>query len=357
MPAALTSIIGLAAPVHGFHFEDELSASPEALRRVYRLFPDVTLEAVQSLLRNSSKQFRIAAANSVLEILDIDPGFGLKVMDGLIASLALPDDVYGLYGSARGWAAMALARIMRDHPREVDERIQREIGVADEERIESLFDVYERVFRSGEGADQERTPEFTPTHELAYGRMVEVVALRMKGQRLSKAIWFLRGPAKRYPGLLERYADTLLGASALIASELDAPSSPLLDLEVPPDTLRALEQHSRRQSLFFALNAAMETVAAAALHNPKRVALSVVQTYDSLDDRHKRFKAALVRCLRAVAADPRGLTLALPPLYDAMTSRSVLVRGEAASAYGQVAQELAGGSASVIARGVYSPAG
>ena len=337
--AALTFVIGLAMPVHGFDYEDELPASPEALRRVYCLFPDTMLYGVQNLLRNPAKHLRIAVANAVLEVLEIDSSFGLKVMDGLIASLTLPDDLYGRYGSARGWAAKALARIMRDHPRDVDERIQREINLADEEKIESLFDVYERVFRWGEGDDQNRTPEITGAHELAYGRMVEVVALRTRGRRLSKAIWFLRGPAKRYPDLLERYAESLLGASALIASELDAPTSPLLDIGGPPNLLRAMEMQSERQSLFFALGAAMEAVAAGALHNPKGVAVSIVRTYDSLDDRHERFKAALVRCLGAVAADPRGLAYALPPIYDAMTSQSILVRGEAASAYARIAQE------------------
>src|SRR2546425_1146658 len=100
-----------------------------------------------------------------------------------------------------------------------------------------------------------------------------------------------------------------------------------------------METRSKRQSLFDALNAAMEAVAAAALSKPRTVGVSVVRTYDSLDDRHEHFKVALVRYLGAIAAALGGLTLALPPLYDVMTSQSVAVRGAAASAYGQVAKE------------------
>jgi hypothetical protein len=337
VPAALPSVIGLALPGHGFGPEDELHGSPEPIRSVHRLFPDLTLDVIKTLLRNSSKAIRITATNSVLTILEIDPTFGLAVIDGLIASFDLPDNIYGENGSARGWAAKTLARIMLDYPQDIDTQIQQAMGSSDKDKVEALFDVYEWVFRSTGRAGE--TADLTPAHELAYERMMEIVVRRVTDKRLDTATQFLRETAKRYPDLLERHADSLLGAAALIASELDAPSSPLLDLEVPPSALRELENQSKRLSLTYALNAAMEAVAAAAVRNPRVIAVSVVRTYEALDDRHERFKAALVHCLGSFAADPSGLKVALPPLYDAMTSQSVVVRGAAASAYGQVAQE------------------
>ena len=38
-------------------------------------------------------------------ILELDPNFGPTVVDKLVSSLILPDDIYGEYGSAHGWVA------------------------------------------------------------------------------------------------------------------------------------------------------------------------------------------------------------------------------------------------------------
>jgi hypothetical protein len=76
-------------------------------------------------------------------ILQVDPSFGLKVIDDLIESLALPDDHYGEAGAAEGKVASTLADIMVYYSGQVDARIQ-----AEDDLRSALFEVYERMLRT-----------------------------------------------------------------------------------------------------------------------------------------------------------------------------------------------------------------
>jgi hypothetical protein len=58
--------------------------------------------------------------------------------------------------------------------------------------------------------------------------------------------------------LLAKHAETLLGAAALIASDLDHPYSPLLDPR--PSTVKTLEAQTRQMHLDTALQAAAQAV-------------------------------------------------------------------------------------------------
>jgi hypothetical protein len=293
------------------------------------------LEGVQRLLRSNSKHVRIPACNAALIILEMDRGFGCQIVDQLIASLTLDDDGYGENGSANGWVDKVLARIMVDHPQEIDNRIQHALKTADEEVQSALFGAYERVLRPDRWDDDGviARVDATAAQRIAFGRFIEALTLPVTRPILTKAIWFLRTSATRFPQLLEEHAETLLGAAALISAELDVKDSPISNLEIKPDPLRALQQFSRRTGLNHALNDVVAALGSVAARKPQSVGRSVLQTLEALDDRHDRLKAALLKCIAAMAVDTAALPRLLPAFYDAMTSQSTLDRGAAARAY------------------------
>jgi hypothetical protein len=222
---ALPALINVATPVPGSLPLPGRPGKPEPLLAAYRLFPDLVGTAVRYQLGAPYKYQRIKASEATSVIAQIDPAFGLTVADALVGSLELPDDHYGEEGSAERSVTCALAQIMLDHPDEVDALIQRKCGIGSERLHTQLFQVYEQILRS------RHLPEghsgTMAAQELAYRRFIELLLKFPDDELSTKVIWFLRNEAKRFPNLLEQHAETLLGAAALVASELDAPNSPL----------------------------------------------------------------------------------------------------------------------------------
>lgn len=333
--AALPAVISLALPVRGFLPDRGSPGDPRPLETVYRLFPELVKAAVGEHLRDPRKHVRIMACTSIEVIIQFDPKFGLAVAEQLIRSLELPDDGYGEEGSAASWVQDALGRMLLEYPDETDAVIQRETNKADEDVRAALFQIYDRILRSV----RRHNKQLKRGHEMAFARMVEVLAQRPDNERLLTLIWFLRDAGKSLPTLVEAQFDELLGAAALLASDLDTPSSPLLDLDVRPNPLKALETATRRQLLGSALDATMGAIGAVAARKPSSLGPSLVQTFEALDDRAGNFKAALVKCLGYVATNAEGVPVSLPVLYQAMTSRLQLVRAAAADAYAKAAEQ------------------
>jgi hypothetical protein len=334
IPAALPGLIHLALPISGLL---DMAGSPgesKPLVAVYQLFPDLVKAAICDQLRVPLKGVRIAACNAISAVSQVNPRFGLTVADELIRSLELPDDPYGEKGSAEGWVRSTLAGTMLQFPDEIDALIERESNVASDEVRGALLQVYDEVLRSARHAKEAPGR----AHELAFERLVAALAQRPKGERLTTLIWFLRHQAGRFLDILERNAERLLGAAALIAADLDKPSSPLLDLDLTPDPLKRLETESQRQCLYQALGATAQALGLAAAGNPESIGRLVVQTFGTLDETHAHLKAALVKCVGRMGTTAKAISLALPVLYQAMTSRLALVRAAAAEAYAGLAR-------------------
>ena len=339
VPDALPAIIGLATPVHGMFPGSGSSGDPAPLIAAFRLFPDSVLTAIHDHLQSPVKHFRIQACHAISLILQVDPSFGSKVIDDLIGSLALPDDPYGEDGAAERKVARSLADIMVHYPEEVDARIQAEMKVGSEEAQSALFDVYERMLHTKfESETQAPSPRAV---EISFQRFVDVLSNRNDNDLLLKAIWFLRNQALRFPELFEKHAETLLGAAALIAGDLEAPESPLLDLSLTPDPLKSLEKQGRRQMLNTALDAILKPIGVMAGRRPESLGSLLLTTFEALGDGHDYFKAGLAQSLGHMGASPTASKLVLPALYQAMTSQSVMVRAAGAEAYGHIAQDNA----------------
>jgi hypothetical protein len=339
VPDALPAILALATPVHGIFPDSGSAGDPAPLIAAFRLFPELVLAAVQEHLLSPVKHIRIRACHAISLLLQLDGSLGLKVIDNLIASLALPDDPYGEDGAAERSVARTLADIMADHPEEVDARIQAKMKGGSQEARSALFEVYERMLRTrSEPEPHAPTPRAV---EISFQRFVDVLSNRDDNDLLLKAIWFLRNKALRFPELFEEHAETLLGAAALIGSDLEAPESPLLVQTPTPDPLKSLETHGRRQILHTALDAIVEPIGIVAGRKPDSLGRSLLTTFELLGDGHDYFKAGLVRSIGHMGASPAASKLVLPALYQAITNQSVRVRAAGAEAYGHIAQDNA----------------
>ncbi len=334
---ALPAIIALAAPVRTMFPGSGSAGDPRPLLAAFRHFPELVLTAVREQLQSPVKHFRIDACHAIALILQDQPSFGLKVIDDLIQSLALPDDHYGEDGSAEGNVASTLADIMVHYPQQVDERIQSEMKASSEDLRSTLFEVYERMSRT----EFELDPSSPAPRalEICFQRFVEVLSNRDENELLLKAIWFLRHEALGFPELFEKHAETLLGAAALIAGDLEAPESPLLDLSLTPDPLKSIEKQGRRQMLNTALDAVLQPIGLKAGTKPESLGSLLLTTFEAIGDAHDYFKAGLVQSLGHMGTSPPASKLVLPPIYQAMTSQSVRVRAAAAEAYGHIAEQ------------------
>jgi hypothetical protein len=206
----------------------------------------------------------------------------------MIASLRLPDDHYD-EGSAGDAVARTLAQAMKSSPEEIDDIIQRStVSLSSDER-RVIFRVYTELLWRRWNA----TPiSITAAEKLALDRIVQIFTQRPSDERLGDAAAFLRSHAADYPDLLEIHVSTLLGAAALISTDLEHPYSFLLDPR--PDGLKILESQTREISLNSALEVVTEVIGVAAARKPHMIGKEVVQTLAGLGDTHDRLKAALV---------------------------------------------------------------
>jgi hypothetical protein len=330
--AAMPSLIYLASPVPSGMGMAGRPGDDEPLLASYRLFPAIAKATIAAMLHSPHKDDRIHACHAVVALTGEDHGLVPAVASSLIASLQLPDDHYGQEGSAGQAVARTFAEAMLFLPDEIDSILQGAMTAVSGPAREELFQTYEKVLRSQE-AGPERPP--TDADNVAFQRIVEVLAQRPRDGRFNLAGSFAREEMPSHPSLVDANAEVLLGAAALIAGDLENPYSSLLDPR--PDALKAIEEETHRLELATALNALADVIGSAAGRNPKTVGQQLVQTLDRLEDGHGRLRAALVVSLGILARSRDGLAIALPELYTAMMDSAVGVRAAGASAYSKLA--------------------
>jgi hypothetical protein len=337
VPAALPSLIALASPARGpFLVGRESTADSRPLITVLRLFPHLVLAALRNRLRSSDKHSRIQACDAISSIVEIDSSFGLKLVDDLVRSMHLPDDRYD-EGPAERAAAHTIAEIMLSYPHEVDSRIQLEAQTASTEVRAALLDIYEQILRADCNTETDRKADLAC--EISYQRFVDLLLSVPANDLLTKVNWFLQNEAGRFPLLLERHAETLVGAAALIAAELELPRSPIVNLSLKPDPVNAIEAQNRLEALYSILRAILQPVGILASRKPETVGKLLLASFDGVGDQHEYFKAGLVSAIGYMASMPAGSALALPDLYRAMTNQLTRVRAAAAKAYSQLAKK------------------
>jgi len=330
---ALPAIIHLCSPLSGI-VGPSLPGDASALIAAYRLFPGEVHAVIRTLLESSDKCTRIAACNGIIGLVHIDATFGVRVCEDLLGALGRTDDYYGPEGSAEGAVVRALAEAMKNRPIEIDRAIQLALAAASDSERGTIFRPYVKILQPER---EKQSQSFSEAIELSFRRVVETLTQRPFDKRFEEAAHFLLNHGEDYPLLLDKHAETLLGAGALIAGDLENPYSPLLDPR--PTPLKELEEHTRHILLRTALRGIVQSLGQAAARHPHTVGTQVLQMLERLGDSHDRLRAALVESIGLIGRSHDGLSLCLPALYRAMMDSSPRTRAAAATAYAEVAEK------------------
>lgn len=329
----ITGLACLASPIGPMGFGERIPGNPQPLLVVYHSFPDIVTDGIHQLLKTAESHFRVNAFHSIEAIIKEDPDFARKVAEAVIASIGLPDE-FSDEVRIESAISRTLAMMLNASPNEIDPLIHANIACAGEDTKVILFDSYTWLLRQSHFGKTEYPDEYAD--ELAFKRVVEVLAERPHDKRFQHAALFVRDSSNYHPALVESHVNILIGAAALIASDLEVPYSILTDPD--PHPLKAIEAQTRATELNIALNAIVASVGDVASRQLQSVGGEVMQIFGDLDETHERLKASIVKILGTIGKSHDGLTLVLPSLYSAMMDRSQLIRAAAASAYGDLAQ-------------------
>ena len=337
IPDALGALLYLAGPTENhFHFMGtESDPEPAGLLAVYRVAPDLVMDAIKASLSDSRKMPRIRAANAIMHLRDIDPQCGLSLVPLLVASTELPDDKYSI-GSAESWVQDLLANMLEHNFAEVDGPVTAAFQRLDSEKSEAGLDqVYLRLFRERRH-HEERGRRSSPTHEIIFGRLMNFLSTKCAEQGSTHLLEFLRHDAIHYLDLVESHTDGLLGALAILNAERAGAVASFLQLELPPNPLAALEASQRKQHLYWLVSATSELLGEAAAQRPGIIGESLLSMLEKVDEEHDNLRASLVEAIGLMAKNRSALPRVLPSLYSALTGRSQLVRAAGIRAYGDV---------------------
>jgi hypothetical protein len=335
IPRALPTLIYLAGPEEHHFLREQRTSEPAALRAVWRIKPDLVLEAFKSGLTNPQKIVRIRVVNGISLLREIDPTCGVSLVALLVASTELPDDGYSI-GSAEAWVQDLLADMLEMNFDEVDAPLSEAFRRLDSERSDAGLDqVYLRMFRAFR--HRERQERHTSSaHEIVFARLVGILSTKSAEQGSTNLLEFLRNDAIHYVDLVDRHVDGLVGSLAILNEERTSEVATFLKIDLPPNPLAALEASQRKQHLYWLVSAVAKLLGEAAEQRPGTIGKALVETLQELNDSHDDLRASLIEAIGLMGRNRTALPTVLPLLYGALTGRSQLVRAAAIRAYGDV---------------------
>jgi len=168
------------------------------------------------------RQTRVNASTAIRSLVDALPDLALAMVDPLITSLELDDDMYDI--PADGAACNTLTAIYIRHPDAVQEKIATALPMLSSEAKEVLFDVYRRVADEAEGFDRRRDTESARLAIACLPLIVPVLISTVSGLSSSlevraAAAETLESIAKCHQSLIVSQLDSLLGILATVTHE------------------------------------------------------------------------------------------------------------------------------------------
>jgi hypothetical protein len=332
MRPCLNGIMHLAAPVPPMVFSSS-GSSPDTrpLLSVFQSHRALVIEHVVRGLRGGSPWHRRNRAHAAETLIPTDPSLVSEFVPDLIRSALLEDDQNS---HPRAAAEMAICAALDAAPEVVDRVVRSTESRSDAQTRALLFGVFERYLRFSERATGQGGLEVSVRH------LVEAFSAPEETDRLGEAARCIERVSWRHTDLLGAHAEQLLGAAALIAERLDfEPASDAALIETMAPLEKTFEDMNRHQAWAHALREIVSALSRMMPRLPKEVGAPLLETFESLEDRHDRLKAALVRGMGDTGAQRDGLRIAMPGLYVGLMHQSTLVRAAAAEAYGKVSRK------------------
>jgi hypothetical protein len=301
----------------------------------------LVVDVLKRRLKATRKDVRFNAAHIVEALLDDFPGLAQCLVDPLIDSLELDDDIANGV-SADGAACRVLAAIYVRHPDSTQERLDGGYRRLSEEGKEIILQTYRCIalaVRASSSLGQESVPAFEACISRIIGPLLGVVSgsahpidARVAASEVLKLI------ARHNSQALKEYFDGLLGALANLVQE-----SVLLDQKSVTGTLEGLEKRGSQATYSKAISHVLDAINAVAVRNPQLALGRLKEIFANLDSSQPylaSYKAELIAVYGQLGRDPKILPEVIPELYKPFVDfGSALVRGAAVQAVGKILEK------------------
>ena len=235
-----------------------------------------------------------------------------------------------LDGAARDLETAVVELFWRD-PKTVDDLLQQFLAGASDDGETRIFKTYHRILRDRWFGD---SCPFNDAEEIAFRRLLRAAPKVTNWDALNEITQAFYEKPKRLVGLAQTFKDELLG-TAIMMDELlltfDAQPEPTIFLEV-------LERRNRRHSLQRLRNTFVAWAAAGVAATGDFSAYT--KALDNVPESRSGFAACMIENAAALVKDVAGLNAILPVLYAGLMGASVMGRGAAATAFGELPANL-----------------
>ncbi len=295
---------------------------------------DLLNYALREQLKSDSKHIRFNAANVIQALIDDLPELARQMIDPLIDSLELEDDIYNGI-SADGAACRTLAAIYIRHPDHTQEKLNEGYRRLSSDAKEEAVRVYRFIVLGGKRLS-DHSQELAGSFESCISHVVSPLLQIVSGFAYhvdvkAAAAETLETIGKYNPEYLLENLDGLLGAVANLTHE-----SVLLNEKKPQTNLEGLEHQGTQATYSRTTHQVIDALKGICRHNPRAVLGRLKEIIPNLDSSQRHlaaYKAALAALFGELGRNAELLPEIIPELYKLFLDfSSVLVRGASINA-------------------------
>lgn len=312
-----------------------------ALKRIGQRDPNLLSIVLKEQLKSDSKHIRFNAAHVIQVLIDDFPELAKQMIDPLVDSLELEDDIYNGI-SADGAACQALAAIYVRHPDYAQERLSDGYGRLSSGAKEEIISVYRNIVFGGKRFSN-YSQESTENFERCIPRVVQPLLQIVSGfahylDVKAEAAETLEKIGKYYPQHLLEHLDGLLGAVANLSHE-----SALFDEKEPKTVLEVLEKQGSQATYSRTARQVIDALRGVCTHDARAVLGALRQILPNLDSGQRHlaaYKAELAALYGELGRNPKLLPEIIPDLYKLFVDfGSVFVRGASIKAITRILEK------------------
>jgi len=331
--------------VGGFYREPNYEGSQYALAEVGKRDRPALEQALSNRLLRGGKHTRVNTSGVIESLIDELPELAVAMIDPLIGSLELEDDMYDV--PADGAACKALTAIYLRHPQETQAKIDIVRNNLSSEAQEALWDVYRRVALETSGFNRDGVAKKTTA--LADSCLTTVVPVLIEGTaRLAStlevkvvAAGALETIAEYSTKFLAPHLDALLGTLATVSHE-----EVLFEEGKPEGSADVLEHMGRQSQYGRVIRDLVKSLERLCQVEPREVIKrlkEIVPNLDSAQPHAARYKSELAALYGPLALSREVAPEVIPELFKLlMDFNSVSVRRAAVRAVGHILENGGG---------------